>query len=133
MLLDDRDSGSRRHVPLHSCMLLDGRDSGSRRHVLLHSYCWMAMTGSGPQRACESAGRKVSSSKIDMWTKEGRRMLNSNKTVAHDNVTHGATARKILNKINGLATQIELTRTILMPRPCKLLRNYTIHFLLCSY
>ena len=38
------------------------------------------------------------------------------KTMAHDDVTCGPTARKILRDINGLATLIELTRAILMSR-----------------
>ena len=51
--------------------------------------------------------------------------------VAHDNVTHGALARKILKKITDSATQIELTLTILMPRPWNLLKNSSIHFHIC--
>ena len=42
-------------------------------------------------------------------------------------------ARKILKKIIDLATRIELTLSILMPRPWNLPRNSTIHFYICSY
>ena len=37
-------------------------------------------------------------------------------------------ARKILNKIIDWATRIEITLSILMPRPLNLLRNSTVHF-----
>ena len=43
--------------------------------------------------------------------------LNAKKTIAHDDVTHGATARKILKKNNDSATRIELILLTLMPRP----------------
>ena len=55
------------------------------------------------------------------------------KTIAHDDVTQRATARKILKKIIDLATRIELTLSILMPRPGNLLKNSIIHFHICSY
>ena len=44
-------------------------------------------------------------------------MLDVKKTIAHDDVTHDAMARKILKKITDLTTRIELTLLILMPRP----------------
>ena len=37
-----------------------------------------------------------------------RRKLNTKKTIAHDDVTHGVMAHKILKKIIDLATRIEL-------------------------
>ena len=48
---------------------------------------------------------------------DGRRKLNSKKTAAYDDVTHGAMPGKILSKINGLKKRTELTLVILMPRP----------------
>ena len=62
-----------------------------------------------------------------------RRKLNAKKTLAHDDVTHGAMAHKIFIKINDVATRIKLTLSILTPRPWNLLRNSTIHFHICSY
>ena len=61
--------------------------------------------------------------------------LKAKKTMAHDDVTQRTTAQKILKKINGLATRIELTLSILMTLPCNLLRNNysTIHFHICSF
>ena len=44
------------------------------------------------------------------------RMLSSKKTMAHDDVTCVGMAGTILNKINGLATRIELTSAALMLR-----------------
>ena len=38
--------------------------------------------------------------------------LNSNKTVAHDEDTHGGMTLNILKKINSLAMKIELTGSI---------------------
>ena len=49
-------------------------------------------------------------------TKGSRCKLNAKKTIAHDDVTWRATARKIVKKIIDLASQIELTLLILMPR-----------------
>ena len=40
-------------------------------------------------------------------TKGSRRKFNAKKAIAHDDVTHGAMARKILKKIIELATRIE--------------------------
>ena len=40
----------------------------------------------------------------------------------------GLMARKILNKMNGLATRLYITLAIIMPRPWNLLRNTTIYF-----
>ena len=68
-----------------------------------------------------------------MLTKGSRRKLNAKKTIAHDDVTHGAMARKILKKIIDLPTRIELTLSVLMPRPKNLMRNSTIYFYICSY
>ena len=44
-------------------------------------------------------------------------MLDPKKTIAHDDVSHGTMARKILKKIIDLAMRIDLTLSILMPRP----------------
>ena len=65
--------------------------------------------------------------------RRSRYKLNAKKTIAHDGVTYGTTACKILKKINGLATRIELTLWISMPLPWNILRNSTIHFNICSY
>ena len=65
-----------------------------------------------------------------MLTNGSRRKLNAKKTKAHDDVTHGTMA---LKKIIDLATRIELTLWILVPRSWNLLRNSTIHFHICSY
>ena len=45
------------------------------------------------------------------------RKLKAKKTIAHNDVTLGEMAPKILKKIVDLATRIELTLPILMPRP----------------
>ena len=61
--------------------------------------------------------------------------LSSKKTkkrMAHDDVTCGGMARKVL-KINGLAIRFEITPEILMTRPRKSRRNSAIHFRICSY
>ena len=50
-----------------------------------------------------------------IYTKGSRRNLKGKKTIAHDDVTHGAIVYKILKKIIDLATRIELTLSILMP------------------
>ena len=55
------------------------------------------------------------------------------KTIAHDDVTHGAVAHKILKKIIDLAMRIELTLSILMPWSWNSMSNLTIHFHICSY
>ena len=47
-----------------------------------------------------------------IYTKRSRRKLNAKKIIAHDDVTHGAMARKILKKIIDLATRIELTLSV---------------------
>ena len=59
--------------------------------------------------------------------------LTTKKTIVYDDVMQRATASKILRKIIGSATRIELTLVNLMPRPCNFLRNSTIHFHICSY
>ena len=42
--------------------------------------------------------------KVYNYTNGSRRKLNAKKTIAHDDFTHGAMARKILKKIIDLAT-----------------------------
>ena len=42
-------------------------------------------------------------------SKGSKHKLNAKKAIAHDKVTHGARARKILKKIIDLATKIKLT------------------------
>ena len=59
--------------------------------------------------------------------------LNAKKTIAHDAITHCAMVWKILQKIIDLATQIELTLSILMIWLWNLLRNLSIHFHNGSY
>ena len=46
-----------------------------------------------------------------------RRKLNAKETIAHDEVSDGAMARKILKKIIDLSARIELILSILLPRP----------------
>ena len=53
-----------------------------------------------------------------------RRRLNTNKMLAHDDVTHGAMARLILKKIHHLATRIKLTLSILNAMTLKLIEKF---------
>ena len=50
-------------------------------------------------------------------TERSRHMLNAKKTIAHNDVTHDAMVHKTLKKIIDVATRIELTLSILIPRP----------------
>ena len=60
---------------------------------------------------------QIMTTKVYRLTNGSRRKLNAKETIPHDDVTHGAMPRKILKKIIHLATRIELTLLILMPRP----------------
>ena len=77
--------------------------------------------------SCKVLQQKTGRANQSILTKRSRCKLNAKKTIAHDNVTWRATARKIVN------SQIELTLLILIARLWNFPRNSTIYLHVCSY
>ena len=69
------------------------------------------------QGLCNSSSNAWGWHNQSIQTIRSRCKLNSKKKTDHDDVTSRTTARKILKKISGLSTLIELALSILMPLP----------------